>query len=206
MAGTPDPPPPPWVSRGEMWFGLLPVRRAPELPPDLRPLGGRHRIAVGVVRYREGTLRYDELALGPLVRRGRRAGLLISRMWVDDPVSVRGGREIWGLPKEPAVFDWSADGTSVTVRDAGGLLAGITFGPARRATGVLPSLPLPLPGFGGEPGRRLFVPGRVAGRPRREALTVTAWSDRLPPLRHGRARPALAVRPFRMAVPAAVPC
>ncbi|MEU4886879.1 acetoacetate decarboxylase family protein [Streptomyces xinghaiensis] len=202
--GQPSHPPAPWVSRGEMWFGLLPVRRPPDLPPDLRPVGPRDRIAVGVVRYREGTLRYDELALGPLVRRGRRAGLLIQRIWVDDDASVRGGRAIWGLPKEPAEFTWTGD--SLRVGDDGGTLARITFRPGRGPLSALPPLPAVLPGFGGTPGRRLFIAGRLAGRPRREAMTVTEWSDRLPPLRHGRARPSLAVRPFRMTVPGPVRC
>lgn len=167
--GQPSHPPAPWVSRGEMWFGLLPVRRPPDLPPDLRPVGPRDRIAVGVVRYREGTLRYDELALGPLVRRGRRAGLLIQRIWVDDDASVRGGRAIWGLPKEPAEFTWTGD--SLRVGDDGGTLARITFRPGRGPLSALPPLPAVLPGFGGTPGRRLFIAGRLAGRPRREAMT-----------------------------------
>ncbi|WP_051722564.1 acetoacetate decarboxylase family protein [Streptomyces albus] len=202
--GRPSHPPAPWVSRGEMWFGLLPVRRPPDLPPDLRPLGPRSRIAVGVVRYREGTLRYDELAMGPLVRRGRRAGLLIQRIWVDDDASVRGGRAIWGLPKEPAEFTWAGD--SVRVGDAGGTLARIVFRPGRGPLSALPPVPALLPGFGGTPGRRLFVAGRLTGRPRRETMTVTEWSDRLPPLRGVRARPSLAFRPFRMTVPAPVRC
>ncbi|MBQ0985788.1 acetoacetate decarboxylase family protein [Streptomyces sp. F63] len=202
--GPPSHPPAPWVSRGEMWFGLLPVRRQPDLPPDLGPLGPRNRIAVGLVRYREGTLRYDELAIGPLVRRGRRAGLLIQRIWVDDDASVRGGRAIWGLPKEPAEFVWAGD--SVRVRDGGGTLARIVLRPGRGPLSALPPVPMLLPGFGGSPGERLFVTGRLTGRPRRESLTVTEWSDRLPPLRRHRARPSLAFRPFRMTVPGPVRC
>ncbi|URN14036.1 acetoacetate decarboxylase family protein [Streptomyces radiopugnans] len=158
-------------------------------------------LAVGLVRYREGTLVYDELAMGPLVRRGRRAGLLIDRIWVSDTASVRGGRDIWGLPKELASFTWS-DG-SVHVTDHDGPVAGLAFAPGRLR---LPAFPLPLPGFSGSAGRRLFVPGRLVGSLRPETVAVTSWSDRLPPLERTTARLSVAVRPFRMTVPEPVRC
>src|SRR5690348_3769306 len=46
-------------------------------------------------------LRYHELLLAPaLVATGGRIGFWISHIYVDDPASQAGGREIWGLPKE----------------------------------------------------------------------------------------------------------
>ncbi|MFP8904698.1 acetoacetate decarboxylase family protein [Streptomyces atacamensis] len=194
-------PPAPWSFRGHLWAALLPVRHRLPVPPDLRPLAGTSLLAVGLVRYREGTLVYDELAMGPLVRRGRRAGLLIDRIWVSDTASVRGGRDIWGLPKELASFTWS-DG-SVHVTDHDGPVAGLAFAPGRLR---LPAFPLPLPGFSGSSGRRLFVPGRLVGSLRPETVAVTSWSDRLPPLERTTARLSVAVRPFRMTVPEPVRC
>ncbi|MGK5449035.1 acetoacetate decarboxylase family protein [Streptomyces radiopugnans] len=191
----------PWSFRGHLWAALLPVRHRLPVPPDLRPLAGTSLLAVGLVRYREGTLVYDELAMGPLVRRGRRAGLLIDRIWVSDTASVRGGRDIWGLPKELASFTWT-DG-SVRVTDHDGPVAGLAFAPGRLR---LPAFPLPLPGFSGSAGRRLFVPGRLVGSLRPETVAVTSWSDRLPPLERTTARLSVAVRPFRMTVPEPVHC
>ncbi|WP_051717005.1 acetoacetate decarboxylase family protein [Streptomyces megasporus] len=193
-------PPAPWRFRGELWAGIFPVPHRPPVPSDLRSLGGRH-LVVGLVRYREGTLRYDELAVGPLVRRGHRVGLLIDRIWVDDPTSVRGGRDIWGLPKELAEFDWTD--RSVRVSDRDGPLAELVFRPSRSG---LPAVPMPLPGFSGAVGRRLFVPGRLVGTLRRETLAVVSWSDRLPPLAATVPRLSVAVRPFRVTVPGPVRC
>ncbi|MCI0383065.1 acetoacetate decarboxylase family protein [Streptomyces sp. CNQ085] len=194
-------PPAPWSFRGHLWAALLPVHRRLPVPPDLRPLAGTSLLAVGLVRYREGTLVYDELAMGPLVRRGRRAGLLIDRIWVSDAASVRGGRDIWDLPKQLASFTWTD--RSVHVADHDGPVASLTFAPGRLR---LPALALPLPGFSGSAGRRLFVPGRLAGSPRQEKVAVTSWSDRLPPLARTTARVSVAVRPFRMTVPGPVRC
>ncbi|GAA2446730.1 acetoacetate decarboxylase family protein [Streptomyces macrosporus] len=195
-------PPAPWRFRGRLWAGVFPARHRQPVPADLRPLpGGSSHLVVGLVRYREGTLRYDELAVGPLVRRGARAGLLIDRIWVSDPVSVRGGRDIWGLPKELAEFDWTD--RSVRVSDRAGLLAELAFRPGRLG---LPAVPMPLPGFSGSVGRRLFVPGRLVGTLRREPLAVVSWSERLPALATTVPRLSVAVRPFRMTVPGPVPC
>ncbi|MDG9705521.1 acetoacetate decarboxylase family protein [Streptomyces sp. DH37] len=198
---SPPYPPAPWRFRGRLWAALLPVRRPLPVPPDLRPLGSASLLAVGLVRYREGTLVYDELAMGPLVRRGRRAGLLIDRIWVSDATSVRGGRGIWGLPKELAEFTWTD--RSVRVADRHGPLAELAFAPGRLR---LPPLPMPLPGFSGSAGRRLFIPGRLVGGTRRETVTVVSWSDRLPALERTTARLSASVAPFRMTVPGPVRC
>ena len=194
-------PPAPWRFRGQLWVGVLPARHRLHVPADLRPLGSPSRLVVGLVRYREGTLRYDELAFGPLVRRGRRAGLLIDRIWVSDATSVRGGRGIWDLPKELAEFTWTDRSVRVTDRD--GPVAELAFRPGRLR---LPPVPLPLPGFSGSAGRRLFIPGRLVGALRRETVEVVSWSERLPALADTTARLSVAVRPFRMTVPGPVRC
>jgi acetoacetate decarboxylase len=53
------------------------------------------------------TLEYHELIVAPaLVRYRGKIGAWISHIYVDNPVSVAGGRNIWGLPKELADFTW----------------------------------------------------------------------------------------------------
>jgi hypothetical protein len=56
--------------------------------------------------YKAGSiLQYNELiVMGALVRYGRKLGAWISHIYVDNPDSVAGGREIWGLPKQLAEF------------------------------------------------------------------------------------------------------
>jgi Acetoacetate decarboxylase (ADC) len=158
------------------------------VPGDLRPLAGRRRLIVGLADYREGTLRYRELVVGTLVRRGARAGVLALGIWVDSPESMRGGRQLWGIPKELA--DFTCDGELTRVHDAQGTIAELAAGPAR----PMPVWPLRFPavGFGDAGGQRIFLPGRATGRPALGSLRVVQWSGRLPPL----ARPAGARRAF----------
>ncbi len=53
------------------------------------------------------TLQYHELIVAPaLVRYRDKIGAWISHIYVDNPASVAGGRNIWGLPKELADFTW----------------------------------------------------------------------------------------------------
>ncbi len=68
-----------------------------------KTLGG-----VYVASYGPGsTLEYNELiVVGALTRYANRVGAWISHIYVDNPDSVAGGREIWGLPKELAQFTW----------------------------------------------------------------------------------------------------
>lgn len=60
------------------------------------------------------TLQYHELIVAPaLVRYQGKIGAWISHIYVDNPHSVEGGRNIWGLPKQMADFTW--DDRQVTV-------------------------------------------------------------------------------------------
>jgi hypothetical protein len=65
-----------------------------------KQLGG-----VMLANYTSGTLAYRELIVfsHPTPR-----GMVISHIYVDDEQSMRGGREIWGLPKELAQFEYGA--------------------------------------------------------------------------------------------------
>jgi hypothetical protein len=63
------------------------------------------------------TLQYHELIVAPaLVNYQGKIGAWISHIYVDNPQSVEGGRNIWGLPKQMADFSW--DDGRVTVSQA----------------------------------------------------------------------------------------
>ena len=93
-------PPAPWYLLGHLWAGFFTTDAPPALPTGLRPfLAGRWRVVM-LVRYLDGTRRYDELVLGALARRKARPGLYVEHIWVTDAAGLWGGRRIWGLPKE----------------------------------------------------------------------------------------------------------
>ncbi len=71
-----------------------------------------------LARYGAGsTLEYSELiVVGGVVRQGTSVGAWITHIYVDSEASVAGGREIWGLPKQLATFDWHPTAQTVTVR------------------------------------------------------------------------------------------
>ncbi|MFE4105754.1 acetoacetate decarboxylase family protein [Almyronema epifaneia] len=62
-----------------------------------------------VAHYLAGsTLSYHELiVIAGVVRYAHKLGFWISHLYVDNPISVAGGREIWGLPKQMAAFSRS---------------------------------------------------------------------------------------------------
>ena len=64
------------------------------------------------------TLQYHELIVAPaLVRYRGKIGAWISHIYVDNPLSVAGGRNIWGLPKELADFAWGDRDITVSQGD-----------------------------------------------------------------------------------------
>jgi hypothetical protein len=81
------------------------------IPPELEIMSilpGRTLGGVYLSHYGAGSvLQYSELiVVAALVRYGNKIGLWISHVYVDNPDSVAGGREIWGLPKQLAEFSW----------------------------------------------------------------------------------------------------
>src|SRR4051812_33530509 len=136
-------PPPPWISDGQMWTGVYPVTSPPALPEGLRPFLDPSWVLLVFVRYLAGTLRYDELVIGSLARRGLRVGIYVHDIWVDSEASLRGGRRIWGLPKELATFAWEGD--TVHVADAEGPIATLSVD---RSPAPSPRIWTIAPGFG----------------------------------------------------------
>jgi acetoacetate decarboxylase len=85
-------PPAPWQLNGELIV-------VPALT-GARRLGG-----VMLANYTSGTLVYRELIV---FSHATPKGMVVSHIYVDDEQSMSGGREIWGLPKELATFEYGA--------------------------------------------------------------------------------------------------
>lgn len=190
-------PPAPWQMRGGAWIGLFQADRSLPLPPDLVPLLGKRSVVVALIRYLEGTLRYDECIVGTFVRRGALPGLYVQHIWVDSLPSLRGGRAIWGLPKQLARFTWH--GAKVAIADADGPIVTLSID---AQVALLPRLPLPIPLFGCRNRQRVFALASASARPGRARMQLSGWSDRFD-YRIG-ATPVLAIgmKPFRLSIPA----
>jgi acetoacetate decarboxylase len=168
-------PPAPWTLRGSAILSVRPAdiaRVYPLLPKGLEPVAiwpGKTLEGLCLAAYRQdSTLEYNELIVAAaLVRHSGRRGLFISRIYVDHPASVRGGQEIWGLPKERAEF--RRDQRRTEVWQEGRLLCALAMGgraiPAWRMRFSLPAFGL----RGTEPLR--FV-SAVRARP---ALIRARW-------------------------------
>jgi hypothetical protein len=146
-------PPEPWHLRGELLTSAfrVPVRRIPghvraETPAGFRPVvtGGRALVWVAFARYVPGgVVAYDELLVAVLGRgRGLRACVL--QIWVDSPVSLAGGRELWGIPKHLGRFDRAATTTATRAALAvdGALVADATLRVGRALAPGRPRVPL----------------------------------------------------------------
>jgi acetoacetate decarboxylase len=154
-----------------------------------------------IARYDSGsTLEYNELiAFCGIVRRGLRFGGWISHIYVDDPASAAGGREIWGLPKELATFQFGDN--KVVVRQGEATILKCEW------TARGPRLPIPLwlPAWG-EQVRCLLhftAKGRARGRCGRVKFEVPAKSPLSTFLRSG-IGPSLGLDRLKLRVPAPV--
>jgi hypothetical protein len=124
----------PWTLQGYalQTLQLLDIDRVrPLIPSELeiipvwpgKTLGGLY-----LSYYGSGSvLEYSELIVIVALAgyRGRLGGW-VSHIYVDNPDSVAGGREIWGLPKELAEFKWEK-GDRVTVRQGNRLLCSLNY-------------------------------------------------------------------------------
>jgi acetoacetate decarboxylase len=167
---------------GQFWMGFPPVTDPVTVPPD--------------VRYTAGTLTYNELAVGPLVRRGARTGALAHHIWVDNPASLWGGRQLWGIPKQLAEFIWRKN--TLSVNAAGQQIVTFELDPTVRGAF---RTPIPGTGFGELDGQRMFLPGRAIATVGLTRLTITAWQDPLPNLSTPTDLPVLAGRRSRFTFP-----
>ncbi|MGH4025064.1 MAG: acetoacetate decarboxylase family protein [Pseudonocardiaceae bacterium] len=131
-------PPEPWELRGQLHLTVwrVPSASVPLLSPGLAPvrLRGAVPVATAWVIYEPGgVLSYRELLVAVLARRGGKPLVTITDIWVDNVASLRGGRELWGIPKQWASF--RVDGNSCDAVDADGELIARS---AVRPIGALP--------------------------------------------------------------------
>ena len=126
-------PQPPWTLKGDAFvtLQLLDIGRVRHLIPAelniVSVLPGKTIGGVYLSKYSSGSvLEYSELIIiaGVLSYEGKFGGW-VSHIYVDNPDSVAGGRQVWGLPKELAQFSWEA--SSVTVSQSGNLLCKFNY-------------------------------------------------------------------------------
>lgn len=142
MSGSPYPEPP-WRMHGR---GVFVALRVPvgelSLPRGMTPIavGGQAMGLLAFVEYQAPSpLTYRELIFMPCMvsaetEGGRRVrGYWVARMYVDSEASLRGGRELWALPKTIAHFSLRDGGVDVRAED--GTTIGLSF---RSRTPALP--------------------------------------------------------------------
>lgn len=149
--GVVDYPPFPWrMALGDSLVGTLHLVDAARAQAGLPPGIGLVRVAPGktlgglyFATYGPGSdLEYNELiVISALVRRGLKFYPWVSHIWVDNPASVRGGRALLGVPKDPGRFEVEArpDGLEVAVASETGPIVRL-----RLTRGLLMPVPLRL--------------------------------------------------------------
>lgn len=167
-------PPEPWdlTGVGHITLWRVAVDDLPALPAGATPLAvrGTALAATAFVSYDDrGLMAYDELLAGVLVRLGRRVGLSITDIWVDSETSMRGGRELWGIPKELADFG------PLTAETADGPIASASFSP-RRVGFPVPRL-LRGSTVQTRAGRTVASPIRAGGRVRTAGASWSLHAD-----------------------------
>lgn len=116
----------PWELTGQTHGHLLLVKQhlLPATPAGFRPLvvAGRGVVVAGWVDYQGGSvLRYREVFCAVAGIVNRRLTATVTHMWVDSPASRRGGRELWGYPKELAEFELGIGPDGAAVARASGI-------------------------------------------------------------------------------------
>jgi hypothetical protein len=104
-------PPEPWNLTGQAHISgwRIPATELPVLPGGVSPvtLRGQAFVFAAWIDYQEpGQLAYHELLSATAVR-GKRTTASITEIWVDSEVSLAGGRELWGIPKDLAALDFT---------------------------------------------------------------------------------------------------
>ena len=139
----------PWRLAGEAFVSVwsVPRRALPRVPDVVSPLmiGGRAVVVTAWIDYTPpGQLSYHELLATVATRPERRfrsaLAASITEIWVANEASRAGGRELWGIPKESAVFELDRSGGFTASASAHGeWIATASFtprgpvGPATRA-------------------------------------------------------------------------
>jgi Acetoacetate decarboxylase (ADC) len=190
-------PPAPWKCSGQMWTGIFKSHVPRPLPGEFKHLLAPHLFVVSLIRYLDGTLRYDELLFSTPARLGARLGTYVTDIWVNDLASLWGGRRIWGLPKNLANFNW--DGSIVQITDDHGLIAKISVDmrPAR-----LPLIWMPAPGFGRLGQAWTYYVGSLWAHLGKAGMQIVEWPARFAALQNNKPTFSFGAKPFvEMQVP-----
>jgi len=107
--------------------------------------------------YEDGSvLTYNELIVFcGLVRYGDRISAWVTHIYVDQPQSVAGGQNIWGLPKQLASFQWSGSSHSHGTNHSQVTVSQDNHSQDNQMLcrlshrGQLPGIPTPIPSFAG---------------------------------------------------------
>ncbi|MBC7878131.1 MAG: acetoacetate decarboxylase family protein [Anaerolineales bacterium] len=190
-------PPAPWKCSGQIWIGIFKSHAPRPLPDDFKHLFDPHLFVVSLIRYLDGTLRYDEILFSTPARLGARIGTHVDDIWVNDLASLWGGRRIWGLPKNLADFKW--DESTVHITDDHGLIAKISVDmrPARS-----PLLWMPIPGFGHLDQAWTYYVGSLWAHFGKAGMQIVEWPERFAALQNTKPSFSVAAKPFvEMQVP-----
>lgn len=124
----------PWTLQGSAvaTLHLIDIERVRSLIPKeldiISVFPGKTLGGVYLSNYGSGSaLEYSELIVIAAAVSHSGIGGWISHIYVDNPDSVAGGREIWGLPKELAEFTWGK--SSVSVRQGDRPLCTLNYNP-----------------------------------------------------------------------------
>ncbi len=184
-------PPAPWQARGHLWMSVFKTDKPVKKPEGIKYLLHPRWLVVTVVRYLEGTLKYDELVVGPLVHLGSNFGIWVDRIWVDSAASMRGGREIWGVPKEMATFIWEKETVHISHKTADIAKIRVDTSSARFF-----KLKVSAPGIGSRGGLWLFSMASLKGKLGRSGMQILEWSDLFGYTPRKKAMFGFAVKPF----------
>jgi hypothetical protein len=188
----------PWNMKGQLWMGTFKSDAPVQLPTGLNHFLDPNTLVVILVRYLEGTLSYDEFAIGTLTRLGPRIGVYVDAIWVNSLASVWGGRRIWGLPKNLAEFAWQ--GSTVRVTDEQGLIATVTVDTSPIDS---PKIWMPMPGVGQlENNQFVFTVGQLWARLGKGHMHIDEWPTRFGYHLGSTPTFSMAAKPFQMTVPA----
>jgi len=193
--------------QGQLWLTLFRSRGS----ADARPPGV---YGVALVDYQPGSvLTYGELLVArpQRVKSGRDKGrhVTVTDIWVDSVESLNGGRALWAIPKDLAVFDWSPGGSRGGVEAT---VSTLTQSPASSGPGQMiasaefsaPRLLMPRVPFNGstwQPRDGSSVVAKLKGSSRTFPVKGSWTFDPDGPLAWlGRAKPIASVvmRDFRM--------
>ncbi len=119
-------PPAPWRLHGQLWLSLFRVRQG-----DHADCGPGIYAAALVSYEHPSPLIYSELLVARRVRAAGAPRINITDIWVDSEASMRGGRELWAIPKELCALSRTSTGHHLTRTSWDARVGGVEIASAR---------------------------------------------------------------------------